>query len=120
VCRPTDVGDGCLAEPVRGRVGTRGGRCLVGYRRRLAGQEPGGAAAIPPTDRTATSAAAAALIVNSLLGTAVLRGTRVGGVDRSTAANSAIASRSPASSSGAAGGGGRGQQPDQPTVAGRD
>src|SRR5829696_6676914 len=43
---------------------------------------PPAAAATPPIDSTATSAAAAALIVSTLRGTAVLRGTRVGGCDR--------------------------------------
>ena len=67
------------------------------------GSSPVAAAATPPIDSTATSAAAAAFIVNTLRGMAVLRGTRVGGVDRISAAKVAIASCSPASSSGAAG-----------------
>jgi hypothetical protein len=67
------------------------------------GSSPVAAAATPPTDSTATSAAAAAFIVNTLWGTAVLRGTKVGACVRLTEANSAIASCSPASSSGAAG-----------------
>ena len=61
------------------------------------------AAAIPPIDNTATSAAAAALMVNTLVGTGVLRGERVGGCDRITAVNSPSTRCSPASSSGAAG-----------------
>src|SRR5215218_2122185 len=49
------------------------------------GSSPVAATATPPMDRTATRAAAAALIVNSLLGTVALRGTRVGGRDGVTA-----------------------------------
>src|SRR5215218_8113725 len=67
------------------------------------GRSPLAAAATPPIDSTATSAAAAALIVNTLLGTAVLRATKVEGVDRMTNAYSAMTACSPASSSGAAG-----------------
>jgi hypothetical protein len=67
------------------------------------GSSPVAAAATPPMDSAATSAAAAAFIVNTLRGTAVLRGKRVGGCDRITAAKVASAWRSPASSSGAAG-----------------
>jgi hypothetical protein len=48
-------------------------------------------------------AAAAALIVSTLRGTAVLRGTRVGGCDRISAAKAAIVRCASASSSGVAG-----------------
>ena len=88
LCCPTHIGDGGLAKPLGGRVG---GGVAAGWSATgdaWPGRCPVAAAAIPPTDSTATSAAAAALIVNTLWGTAVLRGERVGGVDRITAVNS--------------------------------
>src|SRR5829696_7617517 len=83
------------------------------------GSSPPAAAATPPIDSTATSAAAAALIVSSFLGTAVLRGTRVGGCDRISALNSAMTRLLAGQLLGGGRGRDRGQQPSQPAVAGR-